>query len=182
MQDQRNGLEKAKLIKNRFIIFMQERMYLGWYLKRDIVPKKGQKYAMQVSIEVARSLYVNETSQEVSLGTFAALNPKNIRKLQTSHREYCCCMYCINVTYKLLTLSRALSDKDKKKTNGRDICQILLCPKADSELYYKPQCINRTCKNCNNYQQTLSTYYSDIQKIKILCGVGGKIRGLKMER
>lgn len=96
------------------------------------------------------------------MGKFASLRPKNVRKLNRSHREYCVCPYCINIRFKLLTISRATKDPQKKRTHERDLFPIILCPKGDNDKYHKPSCISGECTKCKNYQQTLEQYYKDI--------------------
>lgn len=149
------------------------------YYKRDDIArltpgkryatKDGPGYLMQVSVAAARSKYLAEhPSCSVSLGKFAELRPKNVRKLSKAHREYCCCVYCVNVRYKLLTLSRSVKDTTKKKTSESQVSDIFLCPKSDAARYHKPDCINGSCDDCKDYMTTIQGYYEDIPEKEIL--------------
>ena len=127
-----------------------------FYLREDrsrILPKKryatkdGPGYSMQVSIEAAHLKYTSENpGKQVSLSKFASLRSKNVRKINTSHRNYCACVYCINVRFKLLTLSRAVSNSMRKQKNEGDLLDIILCPKGDNDKFHEPDCISASCK------------------------------------
>ncbi|XP_060573349.1 LOW QUALITY PROTEIN: uncharacterized protein LOC132731228 [Ruditapes philippinarum] len=148
-----------------------------FYLREDIsrilpqkrfATKEGPGYAMQVSVKTAHAKYNFENHKNVSLGKFAALRKRNVRLLSLSHRDYCCCPYCTNIRFKLLTLSRVSPDQKCKKTNENDIVDILLCPKADSEQFYDAKCINGGCNQCFDYEKTLKEFYNQIPEDKIL--------------
>ena len=104
----------------------------------------------------------------VSLSKFAALRPRNVRKLANNPREYCCCVYCVNIRYKLLSLNRALSTQSKKKSCEKDLCQILLCAKPDSQRFHNRDCIEGRCKSCCNYTKTLQEYYGEVPNQKLI--------------
>lgn len=124
---------------------------------------------MSVSILAAHSKYLAENpGQVVSLSSFANLRPKNVHKLTPKQREFCCCVYCMNICYNFLTLSRALVTKVKKKNNERDIFEILLCKKADSARFHARSCIDGSCRKCSDYLKTLIDYYSEISSKKLL--------------
>lgn len=88
--------------------------------------KEGPGYIIQVSVTETHSKFNKENQKKVSLGRFAGKRPRNVRKLTTKHFEYCCCVNCINVRNKLLTLSRAVQNKRKKEhqrwTSGKFCC------------------------------------------------------------
>ena len=71
-------------------------------------------------------------------------------------------MHCVNVHFKLLTLSRATRDLAKKKTNENDLMDILLCGKGDNDHFHKSSCIHGKCNKCAGYLQTLEKFYEDI--------------------
>ncbi|WAR24882.1 hypothetical protein MAR_038551 [Mya arenaria] len=126
--------------------------------------KDGNGYAMQVSLKAAHSKYFENPTKAVSLGKFAALRKRNI-----SFREYCCCVYCINVRYKMLSLTKAMADPEKmKSTNEMDIPNIVLCPKRDGQQFHDPACINGICKDCNSHMRSLSEYYKSVPEEKTL--------------
>ncbi|WAR23449.1 LOW QUALITY PROTEIN: hypothetical protein MAR_037118 [Mya arenaria] len=149
-----------------------------FYLREDIsrilpqkryATKKGPGYAMQVSVKAAHAKYNFENpTKKVSFGKFAALRNRNVRLLSQSHRDYCCCPYCTNIRFKLLTLSRASSDSKCKKTHEHDVVDILLCPKADSVQFHDVNCINGSFENCSDYVKTLEEFYSQIPEDKTL--------------
>lgn len=137
--------------------------------QKRFATKDGTGYGMQISVKAAHSKYLAENhTKHVSLGKFAALRPKNVRKLAASHREYCACVYCVNIRYKLLVLSRTVKDSSKKKTCEKDIFDILLCSKSDNEHFHKPQCINGECSICENYDWKLQQFYNEIPENKVL--------------
>lgn len=132
--------------------------------------KDGPGYLMQISVSAAWAKYNDENkSKKVSLGKFASLRPRNIRKLSTKHREYCVCVYCTNIRYKLLTLGKEVPDLMKKlKTNETELASILLCEKPHNEKFHNPACLQGNCKNCSDYLNTLKTYYGGIPPEKVL--------------
>ncbi|XP_052084922.1 uncharacterized protein LOC127722119 [Mytilus californianus] len=137
--------------------------------QKRFATKDGPGYGMQISVKAAHSKYLAENhAKPVSLGKFAALRPKNVRKLAASHREYCACVYCVNIRYKLLVLSRTVKDSSKKKTCEKDILDILLCNKSDNEHFHKCQCINGECSICNNYNRKLQLFYNEIPENKVM--------------
>lgn len=99
-------------------------------------------------------------TKRVSLGKFAALRTKNVRLLKVSDRGFCSCIYCINVHYKMLCLSLAVIEKDKKKTCETYVLDILLCPNHDGYRYHDPDCINANCIECRDYMNMFIKYYT----------------------
>jgi hypothetical protein len=172
----------SRVIQRKFkpkrVTTVDEAHVKDFYKREDIsrlVPSKryatmqGPGYLMQVSIGAAHSKYLAENpTKKVSSGKFASLRPKYVRKLSQSHREYCCCVYCVNVRYKLLALSRPLKDSAKKKTNEHDINAILLCPISEAEKYHKPHCIDGSCNSCSDYLTRLEQYYEEIPRDQVL--------------
>lgn len=149
-----------------------------FYMREDIsqvlpnkrfATKDGPGYIMQVPIRVAHAKYLNENpSNRVSIGKFASLRKKNVRKLTKTHRNYCCCVFCMNIRFKLLTLSRSVTQTSKKKVNECDLQEITLCPKGHNERFHDPACINGTCEKCNDYKKTLDEFYSSVDANKQL--------------
>ncbi|CAC5420906.1 unnamed protein product [Mytilus coruscus] len=137
--------------------------------QKRFATKEGPGYLMQVSIMAAHSKFTAEYGRTVSLSKFAQVRPRNVRKLAMSHREYCVCVYCINVRYKLLSLSRAVMDPCKKKYSEGDIFDIVLCAKGDADSYHKPECINGTCKHCSHkWLISVEQFYQEINEHKVL--------------
>ncbi|MES9901739.1 MAG: hypothetical protein ABW168_03535 [Sedimenticola sp.] len=151
---------------------IDENSIKDFYIREDIsrampqkryTTKQGAGYLLQISLKAAHSKYITENpTKYVSLGKFSALRPKNVRLLCNNHREYCVCVYCVNVRYKMLTLSRAMKDTTKKRTNEIDINTILLCEKENMTAYHKRECISGECTKCADHLETLSQYYEDI--------------------
>lgn len=149
-----------------------------FYLKPDIsrvVPqrryatKDGPGYFLQMSIKESHSKYVQNYDDSVSFSTFAALRPKNVRKLNSTHREYCVCGYCLNVRQKLLVLERAVPQSScHKQINETEIFNILLCAKPFSERYHDRKCVDGQCTKCQNYSSTLQERYRTIPDDKTL--------------
>ena len=158
-----------------------------FYMREDIsqvmpnkrfATKDGPGYIMQVPIRSAHSKYLSENKdKQVSLAKFASLRKKNVRKLTKSHRNYCCCVYCMNIRFKLLTLSRALSDTTRKKVNEGDLLDITLCPKADNERFHRSSCINGSCDKCGDYMKTLTEFYSGIGNQQVSWNRWEKVKG-----
>ena len=80
---------------------------ISFYKREDIsrlVPQKryatkdGPGFLMLIPVDSAHAKYNAENpDKKVSLGKFASLRPKTVRKLNRSHREYCVCPYCIKI-------------------------------------------------------------------------------------
>ena len=123
--------------------------------------KVGPGYLMQMSVMAAHHKYKAEYPvQHISYSKFAELRPKNVQLLSLKYREYCSCIYCINVRYKLLSVSKVVTDKSKKKTHESDIMDMLLCPKNDNQRFHGIQCVNDMCIKCNDKTARLYNYYS----------------------
>jgi hypothetical protein len=73
----------------------------------------GLFHASVIKATHAKYLAENET-ETVCLSKFAERRPRNVCKLSMTHREYCVCVYCINIRYKLLALARIETDLSKK--------------------------------------------------------------------
>lgn len=159
--------------KSRVDVKSIQKFYLREDISRVLPQKKyatkdGPGYAMQVSIKAAHAKYTFENNSKVSLGKFASLRKRNVRLLSQSHRDFCCCPYCTNIKFKLLTLSRTSSEQQCKKTHENDVVDILLCPKSDSEQFHDPKCINGECNHCSDYAKSLQEFYKDISESRIL--------------
>ncbi|CAC5383832.1 unnamed protein product [Mytilus coruscus] len=138
------GFFKENLELAHFPIDVQQEDISRLVPQKCFATTEGPGYLMQVSIMAAHSKFTAEYGRTVSLSKFAQDRPRNVRKFAMSHREYCVCVYCINVRYKLLSLSRAVMDPCKKKYSEGDIFDIVLCAKGDADSYHKPECINGT--------------------------------------
>lgn len=143
---------KGKTIRSRMNV--KEDYVRSFYKGKDIsrilpqkryATKEGPGYAMQVTLKVAFVQFLKENPfAAIGFSKFASLRPKNVRKLNTSsHREYCCCIYCVNVRFKLLALSK--SSKSMKKKQMSDLFEMLLCEKSDCNRFFAPECIHGTC-------------------------------------
>ena len=155
-----------------------ESLIKEFYKRPDIsrcVPQKrfankdGAGYLMQISISNAWAIFTSENGKIVSLGRFAALRPRNVRKLSDKHREYCVCVYCTNVRFKLIALSKKKKKALKKtKAHESQLMDMLLCEKPSSQLLHNANCINGDCQKCSDYLPTLNNYYSDIPEETVL--------------
>lgn len=124
--------------------------------QRRFATKDGPGYLLLFSVKEVpvHAKYLNENKQEtVSSSTFAALRPKYVRLLTSSHREYCMCGYCMNVRNKLLTLEHT-KKTSPKAVNEYDILEMILCPKPSSQRFFSIDCIEGRCKKCSNYLET----------------------------
>lgn len=66
----------------------------------------------------AHNKYKSENAHEtVCFSKFASLRPRNVRLLNTTHRENCMCGYCLNVRNKLLSLEHARKSSGPKSVN-----------------------------------------------------------------
>ena len=81
---------------------------------------------------------------------------------RSTTREHCCCVYYTNVRYKLLTLSKEIVDKRKKKTNEAILMDIIICETGNGAVYHAPDCINDVCTKCQDTSTTLKKYYESI--------------------
>ncbi|XP_056020048.1 uncharacterized protein LOC125678236 isoform X3 [Ostrea edulis] len=159
-----NGRRKRKFDESKIKDFYKRGDISRVVPQKRFATKEGPGYLMQVSVTAAYSKFISEYGRIIGLSKFAQLRPRNVRKLSKNHREYCVCVYCINVRYKLLALSRAVTnDPTKRKLNEQDVFDIGLCPKGDSQQFYNPECINGTCKNCSEkLHEKFETFYQDI--------------------
>ena len=142
------------------------------YMREDIsriLPQKryatkhGPGYLMQKSLLVTWQIFKAENPDvPMSYSKFAALRPRNVRLLTTKYREYCMCVYCLNIRYKVHALKPLMKDPAKKNmlTDEDSIVQILLCEKSDSERFHKKLCIDGACDNCKNYSARLRSFFS----------------------
>ena len=122
--------------------------------QRCFATKDGPGYLLLFSVKEVHAKYLNENKQEtVSSSTFAALRPKYVRLLTSSHREYYMCGYCMNVSNKSLTLEHT-KKTSPKAVNEYDILEMILCPKPSSQRFFSIDCIEGRCKKCSNYLET----------------------------
>ncbi|WAR25842.1 LOW QUALITY PROTEIN: VRTN-like protein, partial [Mya arenaria] len=125
--------------------------------------KHGPGYVMQVTLLVAFTLFKKENPDcRIGLTKFTALRPKNVRLLTTCHWNYCVCLICQNVSYKLKTLNRFLQEKIK------DFNQlfIILCPKSDAQQFHSVNCLFRSCDKCKDTKSRLLSFFdSTNQKV-----------------
>ena len=151
-----------------------QKFYLSEGVSRVIPQKRfatrdGPGYVMQISLRAAHQKYLKENpTKYVSFGKFAALRKRNVRLLKLSHRQFCCCVYCINVRYKMLCLSKSVNNLEKKKTCETELGDILLCPKRDGNHFHEPKCVEGKCSECKNYMQALQSHYVEIPEEKSL--------------
>ena len=162
----------GKILERKRRSKVNEQQIQSFYLRTDIsrvVPqkryatKKGPGYLMQLSVSATYLKYVREKGKIVSFGKFASLRPKLLRKMSSKHREYCVCVYCINIRYKMIAMSKYTKQLDKKKqVSEYQLADIVLCNKPASERYHRKACVDGTCEKCSDHLSTLKLYYSEI--------------------
>ena len=122
--------------------------------------KLGPGYLLQVPLQSAFELFKSvHPNLKIGFSKFASLRPKNVRLLNNSHREYCVCVYCINVRYKVLCLDRITTDRNKKLITELKLLDVISCPKSDNERFHHHACIEGNCQKCKNVKQSLEEYY-----------------------
>ena len=119
-QINRRTLSREKKDRRTYINVKQIRRF---YTRPDIArvmpekryaTKEGPGFLLLSSVKEVYNRYKTENPQErVSFSTFAALRPRNVRLLKNTHREYCMCIYCMNIRNKLLCLEHARSGGPK---------------------------------------------------------------------
>ena len=173
-QINRRTLSREKKDRRTYINVKQIRRF---YTRPDIArvmpekryaTKEGPGFLLLSSVKEVYNRYKTENPQErVSFSTFAALRPRNVRLLKNTHREYCMCIYCMNIRNKLLCLEHARSGGPKSISEA-NLFEMILCPKPSSQKFYSPACIESTCLKCKDYVSTLEAIYKDIPEGKQL--------------
>ncbi|WAR05816.1 hypothetical protein MAR_021185 [Mya arenaria] len=126
--------------------------------------KHGPGYVMQVTLLVAFTLFKKENPDcRIGLTIFTALRPKNVRLLTTRHWNYCVCLICQNVLYKLKTLNRFLPEKIK---DFNQLLDVILCPKSDAQRFHSGNCLFRSCDKFKDTKSKLLSFFdSTNQKV-----------------
>ncbi|WAR09173.1 hypothetical protein MAR_019131 [Mya arenaria] len=126
--------------------------------------KHGPGYVMQVTLLVAFTLFKKENPDcRIGLTKFTALRPKNVRLLTTRHWNYCVCLICQNVSYRLKTLNRFLPEKIK---DFNQLLDVILCPKSDAQRFHSVNCLFRSCDKCKDTKSKLLSFFdSTNQKV-----------------
>ena len=120
--------------------------------------KHGPGYVMQVKLLAAFGLFKKENADcRIGFTKFTSLRPKNVRLLSTRHWNYCVCLVCQNVSYKLNTLNRLLKEKIK---DFKQLLDVVLCPKSDAQRFHSADCLLRRCSNCIDTKSKLSSYFA----------------------
>jgi len=138
--------------------------------QRRYATKDGPGFLLLMSIKEVYQKYKKEYKSEVvSFSTFACIRPKNVRLLTSSHREYCMCVYCMNIRNKLLCLEHAKPSAGPKQISEINLFEMILCPKPSNQKFFSVACIESTCSKCIDYGSTLETIYKNIPENKQLC-------------
>ena len=120
--------------------------------------KHGACQLMQCSLLSAHSKFSSEnTDLLLSYSTFAKLRPDNVKLMSTKYRQNCECVYCVNIRYKLATLSN-LVDNEKKQSHESDLMDMTLCNKTDK--FHNVKCVAKQCNTCKDYETSLRQYYN----------------------
>ena len=86
----------------------------------------------------------------ISLSSFYALRPGNIKALQNTPLLGCFCIYCSNVRLKLVKLNIP------NIKNEYDLYKKLMCKKdCDKQDYSNARCIFNECSKCSKWESML---------------------------
>ena len=96
--------------------------------------KFGPGFFMQVTVKAAFTKFGKENqNSNICFSKFASMQPKNVKLIQSNQREYCLCVYCLNVKFDVLALHRAALKEgivDTPKDEG-ELMDMILCPKGE---------------------------------------------------
>ena len=121
--------------------------------------KQGPGYLLQHSIQAAHIKYKKMYPTEmISYATFARLRPRNVRLLSPKYREYCVCVYCVNVRYKVMTLCK-FQTMNKLK-HEEDLYDAMLCEKSSNMRFNNMECVEGKCKRCEDRAGQLHKLYN----------------------
>lgn len=153
----RKDLIDPKIVEN----FLCREVISRTMTQKRFACKSGPGFLLQVSLKAAYQQFKFENPElKISFSKFASLRPRHIQLLTNTHREFCLCVYCVNVRYKLLAVSRLTNDQSKKITNENEIANVLLCQKSDNDRFHALACICGSCLNCSNTEQTLREHFA----------------------
>lgn len=167
---QKLGLPRTKSAsKNRKpsgIFTARKKAITNFFLRTDvsrILPSKkfatkaGAGRMLEMTLSQAMEMYNEQhpNLQVKSLSYFRNCKPKNVRLLTTNLREYCCCVYCVQIRLKLRALNKL---KPGSMTSEYQISENLLCPKSSKDRFYKIDCVYGRCTACCDIKEKLLTY------------------------
>ena len=157
-----------KTRKRKHIAMYNREQIIAFYKREDIsrtmpqkryATKNGPGYLLQHSILGAFKKYKKiHIYEQISYSTFAKLRPTNVRLLSPKYREYCVCVYCVNIRYKVLTLSRHACTTQKYK-HEEELYDNLLCSKSSQMRFHNLNCIEGKCDTCKDHRKRLYDLY-----------------------
>ena len=122
--------------------------------------KQGPGYLLQHLIQAAHIKYKKMYPTEmISYATFARLRPRNVRLLLPKYREYCVCVYCVNVRYQVMTLCK-FQTMNKLK-HEEDLYDATLCEKLSNMRFNNIECVEGKCKRCEDRAGQLHKFDSN---------------------
>lgn len=83
--------------------------------QKRFATKTGPAYVLQISLKAAYQIF-QKGYPNIKIGytKFTLLRPRNVRLLSSMIHEVCMCVYCLNVKYKSLALSRLVTCAELK--------------------------------------------------------------------
>lgn len=135
---------------------------------KKFTTKAGEGRMLQMTLKRALMLY-NEDNPKLpvkSVPYFRSCKPKNVRLLNLKLREYCACVYCVQVRLKLRSLN-ALKVAGKSEMQAeQDVPDAILCPKSTNNRFHEMKCIYGECSECGDLGKKLESVYRDVDKTK----------------
>lgn len=122
---------------------------------------RGSEKQKSVLNKTTRQLHKDFQTEHssVSLSLFRKLRPKHVLLVDAHRFRTCLCDVCLNLSYKAQALKTAgLAGVHNKY----DLLDLTMCPKEG--LYYRPECIQRTCGVCGMGKCKDSLYAMQVEE------------------
>ncbi|WAR10111.1 VRTN-like protein, partial [Mya arenaria] len=133
--------------------------------------KFGPAYLMQLTLKSAyRQFLAEHPNMNVGFTKFTLLRPKNVRLLNKSHWQFCVCVSCQNVKYKITALNAFASKvsvfETKIDNEISGFMDIVLCAKSDTSRFHAISCIYKQCNACEDFGQTIREHYKPLLELE----------------
>ncbi|WAR09182.1 hypothetical protein MAR_019140, partial [Mya arenaria] len=133
--------------------------------------KFGPAYLMQLTLKSAYRQFIAEhPNMNVGFTKFTLLRPKNVRLLNKSHWQFCVCVSCQNVKYKITALNAFASKvsvfEAKIDNEISGFMDIVLCAKSDTSRFHAISCIYKQCNACEDFGQTIREHYKPLLELE----------------
>ncbi|XP_052762893.1 uncharacterized protein LOC128205359 [Mya arenaria] len=133
--------------------------------------KFGPAYLMQLTLKSAyRQFLAEHPNMNIGFTKFTLLRPKNVRLLNKSHRQFCVCVSCQNVKFKITALNafawKVSVPEAKIENEISGFMDIVLCAKSDTSRFHAISCIYKQCNACGEFGQTIREHYKRLFELE----------------